>query len=327
MQILTQDLSESPSNPKDVRISRWTEGEYEWLQGEVAFKDLNDLNERMSRVEYFEAFSINRQPGIFRDKFILNARLKPLEENITENDSSDLFNIDSSAFIEVQMTVRLPGDVIETNGVFDGNDASKMLWTVGSKQAITMQATSETWDWVNIGIIGGGGIVVTLAIGGMVLLVTTSKPKSKKESTPAIAHRDINLLPSPSSPTSSRIMVASESAAVLVQSEMNAPDQIESQENQPLYLPDLLITIGAYSLLQDVNHFLLKDVGTIREAPNELRLEWPLIPGAGEMQSIHIMLINQHQATINDQFFPATHEGMKTGIASSIRRMNRPRLA
>ena len=74
-QSLTQDLSKSPNEPQDVKISRWTEGEYEWLQGEVVFKDLNDLNERLSQVEYFETFSITRQPGIFEELLPSNTPL------------------------------------------------------------------------------------------------------------------------------------------------------------------------------------------------------------------------------------------------------------
>lgn len=322
-QILTQDLSKSPNEPQDVKISRWTEGEYEWLQGEVAFKELNDLNERLSRVEYFETFSISRQPGIFRDRFILDARLKPLLENTPDSDSSDLFNIDPSAFIEVQMTVRLPGDVIETNGVFDGNDSSKMLWTVGSKQAITMHAVSETWNWLNIGIIGGGAFVAILAIGGMIFIVATSKPKRKKEISPSRVQQDKSRLPSASSPPGNRTAIVSDSLTTQARSETITPVQIEAQDFQPPNIPNLLVTIGARSLLQDVNHFLLKDIGTISESPDELRLEWLLMPDAGEIQSIHIRLINQNQATINGQVFPATHEGMKTGISASIRGLKR----
>jgi len=324
-QILTQDLSKSPNEPQDVKISRWTEGEYEWLQGEVVFKDLNDLNERLSQVEYFETFTITRQPGIFRDRFILDARLKPLLENTPESDSSDLFNIDPSAFIEFQMTVRLPGDVIETNGVFDGNNSSKMLWTVGSKQAITMHAVSETWNWLNIGIIGGGSILAILATGGMIFIVATSKPKRKKEITPIRAQQDKSRLPSPSSPPSNRTAIVSDSSTMQTQCETNTPGQIDEQNFQPPYIPNLLVTIGARSLLQDVNHFLLKDTGRISESPDELLLKWPHMPDAGETQSIHIRLINQNQATINGQVFPATHEGMKTGISASVRGLKRPK--
>lgn len=104
IQSLAKDISENPNNPEDVKITRWTEGDYEWVQGEVAFNNLNDLNERMSRIDYFEYFSITRKPGLLRDSFVLNARLKPL---LDSNDTSSY--IDPSAFIEMQMMVHLPG--------------------------------------------------------------------------------------------------------------------------------------------------------------------------------------------------------------------------
>ncbi len=322
MQSLTKDLSGSPTNPQDVKVTRWTEGEYEWVQGEVAFRDLNDLNERMSRIGFFESFLVTRQPGIFRDRFILNARLKPLMQVTNTSDTSGFGDVDPSAFIEVQMTVRLPGDVIETNGVFDGKDSTNILWTVSSKQTITMQATSEVWNWLNIGIAGvtvGFGI---LAIGGIALLMIAARPKQRKNL--PVTRVTANRLSGPLLSSSGSVGVAKKSPQAHTQDEVISPVQLESPFS-PAFPPDLLAKIGARSLLQDVNHFLLKDMGAISEAPNELYLEWPVVPGGGEMRGIHIKLINQQRLTVNGQVFPATHEGVKAGITNCLREMNKPR--
>jgi hypothetical protein len=320
MQALTKNLSESPINPLGVKVTRWTEGEYEWVQGEVAFKDLNDLNERMSQNDYFESFSVTRQPGVFRDRFILNARLKPLMQDTNTTDTSGFGDIDPSDFIEIQMTVRLPGDVIETNGVFGGADSSNMLWTVSSKQTITMQAKSEAWNWLNIGIAGGSVGLGILAIGGITLLAIIAKPKPRKNLPVTCATADLLTGIPPSS--SGGVVVAKKLPQAHTQAEVSLPDQPVSSIS-PAFSPGMLATIGARSLLQDVNHFLLKDIGSIREMPNELHLEWPVIPG-GKMQGIHIKLVSQQQVAVNSQVFPATHEGVKTGIATCLREMNKP---
>jgi hypothetical protein len=319
MQILTRDLSESPSNPKDVKISRWTEGEYDWMQGEVAFQNLDELNERMARVEYFESFLITRQPGILRDRFILDARLKPLAENTSDSRSSGTLNIDPSAFIEIQMIVRLPGDIIETNGIFDGADTSKLLWTVGSKQAISVSAISETWNWMNIVVIGGGSLVAFIAIVGVILLIATTRPKRKMGTKKSTVHQANHKLPHPPSSPSIKATLTKDTSTTHLVSELRMPGHLDAPEKQPARSYDLLIRIGAHSLLQDVNHFLLKDAGKITEAPGELCLEWRTSPGSGGVQAIHIKLINQHEAAVNNQVFPATHEGMKAGISVCVR--------
>ena len=91
----------------------------------------------------------------------------------------------------------------------------------------------------------------------------------------------------------------------------------------PAAPPDIMATIGARSLLQDVNHFLLRDAGTIREAPGEVLLEWPVLPGAAEMHTIHIRLLSQQQIMVNGEIFPTTHEGVKTGIVNCLRKIKR----
>lgn len=162
MQTLSKNLSDNPDNPQEVKITRWTEGEYEWIQGEVAFEDLNELNERMSRVDFFESFSITRQTSFLKNKFILTASLGPLSESTSSSD------IDPSAFIEVQMFVHLPGKIIETNGIFDGEESSNLVWTVNNKQTTTMKATSESWNSLNIVVIG---VVVGVIILGVICIM------------------------------------------------------------------------------------------------------------------------------------------------------------
>lgn len=311
IQSLAKDISENPNNPSDVKITRWTEGDYEWVQGEVAFNDLNDLNKRMSGIDYFEYFSITRKPGLFRDSFVLNARLKPLLDG-TDTSSG----IDPSAFIEMQMMIHLPGDVIETNGVFDGKDSTNMIWTVNSKQAVTMQATSETWNWLNIGIFAALGVLGVLAVSLVAIFMVSEKPKKKV--VPAIARHNVGQLPKPNSNTG--IVTAKNNLQPI-----SASDDLLIPETRTTSTPNWLVAIGARSLLNDVNHFMLKDVGVIYESEDEIYLEWFSISGKNDTQGIHITLISQQEIKVNEKLFPATHEGLKLGIATCLREMNKPR--
>lgn len=318
IQSLAKDISESPNNPNDVKITRWTEGDYEWVQGEVAFNDLTDLNERMSRIDYFEYFSITKKLGLFRDSFVLNARLKPL---LDSTDTSS--GIDPSAFIEMQMMIHLPGDVIETNGVFDGKDSTNMIWTVNSKQAVTMQATSETWNWLNIGIFATLGVLGILAVGIVAIFMFTEKPKKKV--IPAIARKSAAQLPNPTQNSNTGIVSAKRHPQPINTSNSDTSGDLLIPETHDTLTPNWLVAIGARSLLNDVNHFMLKDVGIIHESENEIYLEWFSVSGKSDMQGVHIMLISQQEIKINGQIFPATHEGLKLGIATCLREMNKPR--
>jgi hypothetical protein len=303
MQTLSKNLGVSSGNSPDVKVTRWTDGDYEWVQGEVAYKDLNELNNKMSQTDLFDSFSVTRQPGIFRDRFILNASLKPFMEDTNTTNTSNFGNIDPSAFIEFQIAVHLPGSIIETNGILDGQNSSTMLWTVNSKQSITMQATTEAWNWFNIGIAGGSVGLAILVIGGFVLLVITSRSKPRRGfSAQTTAYR----MP----PSNGNISDPKKLPQIHTQPEAILPVQ-PSPSISPTFPNDMLITIGARSLLHNVNRFLLKDIGLVSEAPNELNLQWPCVPGSGEMQGIHIKLISQQQVTINGQAFPANHEGVK----------------
>jgi hypothetical protein len=317
MQTFTEKLGvPSGSSPK-VKVTRWTDGDYEWVQEQVPYTDLNELNSKMSQSALFESFSITCQPGIFHNQFIVNARLKPLLQDTNTTDTSIYGNIDPSAFIEFQIAVHLPGSIIETNGISDSKNTSTMLWTVNSKQSKTMQATSKAWNWLNIGIAGSIGLII-LVIGVIALLAIRAKPKTNKNFQGS--HTTTNRLPGLPLSSNDNVVAENKSAQTYTQAEVIKPIQPVSSISTA-FSAGMLTTIGARSLLQDVNHFLLKDTGSISETPDELHLDWPFPPG-GKMRGIHIKLVSQQQIAINGQVFPATQEGVKTGIATCLHEMN-----
>jgi hypothetical protein len=163
MQMLSQEVSDD-AGTEDATVRRWTEGNYEWVAATTTFVDLEDLNSRLADIEGFEGLSLTRKRGLIRDHYVLDGEIDPLVAG--EEATEDLL-LDPSGMFEFQMRAKLPGDVVETNGVFLG-DSTQMLWTLGNYEPLSVHAVSRTWNWTRITlvVIGAG-----LAAGALLLLV------------------------------------------------------------------------------------------------------------------------------------------------------------
>jgi hypothetical protein len=176
-----------------------------------------------------------------------------------------------------------------------------------------MQATSEAWNWLNIGVIGSVAGLGTLGVAGIILLIFFSKPTPKKRIAVPTPPRIAQLPISQTHSIEASITTKSPSTHIQPTSETSSSLVPSSTAKT-----DMLIAIGARTLLQDVNRFLLKEIGTIKEVPNELSLEWPAL-ASNSNYSIHIQLLNHQQVLVNGKTFPATHDGVKIGIATAIK--------
>ena len=198
-----------------------------------------------------------------------------------------------------------------------------MIWTINSEQAVTMQATSKSWNWVNIGIFVALGVLGILAIGIVTVFLVTQKPKKKVA--PTISRKKAAQLPTSAKSPNVGIVSVERSPQSINKGKSDASNNLLFSEVRSTSTPNWLVAIGARSLLDDVNRFILKDVGEIYESENEIYLEWFSVSGKSDLQSIHIRLINHQEININGKVFPATHEGLKSGIATCLREMSKPR--
>lgn len=163
---ISEEMAQSGDVP-EVTMNRWTEGEYEWAEAVVPFQTLDELNARMQESDLFESFKITKQSGLFKDSYILDAEIAP--SAFTSDLPSDL-DFDPSGMFEARMTVTLPGEIVESNGIREGGkDSNSLSWTLTSDGALRVHAVSERWDWSR-GILLGGGILA-LAVGAIGLIV------------------------------------------------------------------------------------------------------------------------------------------------------------
>jgi len=164
----------SDGGDTSVRVRQWDDGDYEWTEGTRAFVNVDELNTLMKNGNMFEQFSLDHQHGLLKDRFVLDARTKPMDDNARTGQAAGL-NIDPEQFIRLQIGARLPGNIVETNGTRDAKDPSSLLWQIRLRESTTLRAVSETWNWMTIGIAGAG--TITLVIVGLGGYWSMRKPK------------------------------------------------------------------------------------------------------------------------------------------------------
>jgi len=283
MQRLSREMSSQEQSSEDVTVRRWTEGEYEWTEATSSFADLDDLNSRLGDTELFERFSVTRKRGLFKDQFVLDAQLAPLLE---DEERPEYLIIDPSGMFEFQVSICLPGDVTQTNGVF-ASDLSTVLWTVSNYEPLEMHAVSKMWNWFNVMILSAialGGPLVAVGA-GLVFYRATRKNASRP---PALA--------TPAWPPASPSLAVS---------------------------PDILSQINVRGFLEQVNKHTLGNMAVIAEAPNEIWMTWPVVPGSSRKQELRIRVLDRQTLMVNGMRVPATQDGVKQGLVAALRGMGR----
>ena len=129
-----------------ISLREWNDGELEWVEGSVPFRDLKELNEQMQGNELISDFALTKQKSLLKDRFVLDAVVNP----VIEQTEDSLF--DPSRFLDFQVIVRLPGEVVETNGFYDLSSQG-VTWSINGKEQQTLHAVSEMKSWSNLSIL------------------------------------------------------------------------------------------------------------------------------------------------------------------------------
>jgi hypothetical protein len=126
--------------PDEVYVRAWTEGDYEWVEVKRDFDSLEELREITEGSEMFDSFSLTRHSGLLRDTFRLEAAFtSPLA------DEEETFTfLDPSAFIQMDLSVTLPGDVQSTTGR-QQEETGSIVWKLTGSPTV-IRAESETWN-------------------------------------------------------------------------------------------------------------------------------------------------------------------------------------
>jgi len=158
---------------ESARTSRWIDGDYEWVKVERDFKTLEEVNISFQDMEILDHFSLTRKTGVFQNQIILDAEF---DFTSTEGTSTDSLGFSASDMINFRFLARMPGSILETNGLIDINDPGLLVWTINFDGVTPIYAKSVTWNYLNIGLIVAGILLFAiLAIVVIVLMVLKSK--------------------------------------------------------------------------------------------------------------------------------------------------------
>lgn len=272
---IQKELAENVGLPGDIKVSTWIDDDYEWFKAEKGFNNLDEINQLVADIEMFKSFKLTRKTGFLQNEFILEGELNSL----SDDPMSGEMQIDPSMFIQMQFSLRLPGRIVETNGLVDVNDPNKMTWRAQGSKPVSMKARSLAWNWVNIGILAGvGGLILLIGIGviGFTFFKRTSGP---------------NL----------------------------APAQQKSVNNQQPFLEtdDQLANLGVADLLRQVNERALNNSGEFYNKLGVIMLTWK--DATGRQKFIEVKDLGLQKISINGQVFPATKENAKAGILGALK--------
>jgi hypothetical protein len=157
-----QMAKEGGQSLKDFQVTRWQDGDYDWMKAEREFSNLEELNTLMGKNEMFSRFSLVRNKGFLQDEFILDAELNKLNDSTASNPAA--FNIDLSTLLDIKFSTRLPGKIVETNGYADAADPNRLSWNAQGNQAVPIQARAVAWNWLVI-------LILLLLIGLSLLVI------------------------------------------------------------------------------------------------------------------------------------------------------------
>lgn len=284
-----------------VTTRQWTEGEYEWVEGKITLPSLEELNHRMTETnELVQSFTLVKERGLLKDRFVLDAVLEPFNQDL---ETSSDYSFDPSGMLEFRVLVRLPGTLIETNGVYDQNQDA-MAWVVNSTSPVSLHAVSELWNWVNIGIMGGGiGLVLLLIVIGTVLLTTNRKKSIRKKA--ALQNQR------------SAIQRTKKPSKEVIATPVSMPDH----NDEPIAIPEsnLLSQLKIRKLLEQANLHVLKNTGVIFESPTELRLAWPDPDHTGSQYEILVQTAGETKITVNGTACDANLQDVQTALLANLR--------
>ena len=168
-------LSGSEADPEEVAIERWIDGNTEWLEASVEFDSPQHLNQAMAGTDLFEYFEIKREKALFKDRFVLDARLAPLsdlEGQAASEEGGDAaigadWSFLAGALMDFQFVVGLPGEIVETNGVFANGERTTVSWNMSTDGPVSVHAVSEQQDYSKL--VALAVIVIILGIGALVV--------------------------------------------------------------------------------------------------------------------------------------------------------------
>jgi len=280
-QTIMKSLGNGNDVPKDVTVSSWIDGDYEWTKAEKEFANLDEINSVLETNAMFKEFSVTQSHGLLRDIYFLDAELTPMNSNILGNDLANDSKIDASSFIQISFSARLPGKIIETNGIRDVNDASRIVWSAANEKAVSIHARSIAWNWISIlAILGSVLMLGSMVVGSIGYVFYARSQKNKK---------------------------------------MNKAEQSMSVPIPATNVPAINFDDrGIEKLFVDINEKVLNQEAQVRKGSGEIALVWR--NKLNHERLIEIRAFEGNQIWINGQVYPANKKDVRAGILDTLRK-------
>ena len=169
------------SDGESTRTSKWVDGEYEWVKVERDFDTIDEVNNSFQEVEILDHFLLTRKTGLFQNQIILDAEF---DLSSTEGAATDSLGFSTSDMINFRFLARMPGTIQEKNGLTDINDPNLIVWTVNIDGITPIYAKSVTWNYLNIGLIVVGFLLLAILAIVLIVLLVLRRNKSQAVSSP-----------------------------------------------------------------------------------------------------------------------------------------------
>ncbi|HWR65235.1 MAG TPA: hypothetical protein VN364_03875, partial [Bellilinea sp.] len=169
-------LISDDSSKDQIQVEKWVDGEYEWAKAGRDFENVEQITQLLDDNTMFTQFSLTQKKGFFQNQYTLNAEFAPLSADTSGSDAS-AFGMDAAAFIELRFITRMPGKIIESNGYPDKDNPNLISWTAKGGQPVSIKAESAATNWVNLGLVLGGAVLLIAVIFG----ITYSRKRKKQQ--------------------------------------------------------------------------------------------------------------------------------------------------
>jgi len=286
-----------------VDSDRWNDRGFEWLQLIRPFDNPDELNSLAIKQPFVDSFRLWHERHFLKDWFTINAQF-------TFDQSSNPFldimskdqvfsNFDAEAPIDLKISLRLPGKILETNGEYD-SFTKTVLWESNDLNTIEIFARSESWNMINI------AFAVALALLAIVLVALIIKIllRVRKRNKPLEEE------------------VVSQRIADSIQAEEEEEISTSPKAQTAVIPPSkILAMIGARELLEQVNTHVLNNRGNISTGKGAIRLVWRDQQDEAVTRGLMITVRDSETILINGVPFPATRDAARQGLISCLKGM------
>jgi hypothetical protein len=303
------DLRRSLSKQLGYKVSskQWNDAAFEWLQVTRLFENVDELNDLLSNMSFVDHFHLRRVRHFLKDQFIIDAQFyfdqssNPFMDVMGEDQSFANFNTDEP--IDSKISLRLPGRIRESNGVYDPSTKT-VLWETNDTNTVKIHVRSEKMN--NLSLI----ITITLALIAIALItiIVLLLKRIRRKSKPVIEDEVV----------SQRLV---ESIQIEEEEEIGAAPETDQT---PVIPPSkILAMIGARELLEQVNTHVLNNHGNISIGKGAIRLVWRDQHDEAVTRGIMITVQDADTILINGVPFPATREATRQGLISCLKGMTK----